>query len=82
MGGRGGGAAFGSFGVTLRRLVAGDSSAAACGSLTAPFSTVLVVLVRFLGVADCTTASTTGFGSLVRVVGGIAMTGDRNISDG
>ena len=82
MGGRGGGAAFGSFGVTLRRLVAGDSSAPACGFVTAPSSTVLVVLARFLGVAACTTASATGFGSLGRVVGGIAMTDDGNISDG
>jgi hypothetical protein len=75
MGGRGGGAAFGSFGVTLRRLVAGDSSAAACGSLAAPFSTVLAVLARFLGVAACTTAAVIGLGSLFRVVGGIS-TGD------
>jgi hypothetical protein len=75
MGGRGGGTAFGSFGVTLRRLVAGGSSAAACGSLRAPFSTVLAVLARFLRVAPCTTAAVTGSGSLVRVVGGIS-TGD------
>jgi hypothetical protein len=58
--------------VTLRRLVAGDPSTAAGVSLTAPLSTVLAVLVRFLGVAACTTASTTGFGSRVRVVGGIS----------
>jgi len=75
MGGRGGGTAFGSFGVTLRFLVAGDSSAAACGSLTSPFSTVLAVLARFLSVAACTTASTTGLGTLVRVVGGILIIG-------
>jgi hypothetical protein len=79
MGGRGGGSAFGSFGafgVTLRRLVAGGSCAAACESLRAPFSTVLAALARFLGVAACTTASTTGLGSLVLVVGAISIVGD------
>lgn len=58
--------------MTLRRLVAGDSSTASDGFLTAPISTVLGVLVRFLGVAACTTAVTAVLGSLARVVGGMS----------
>ena len=75
MGGRGGGAGFGSFGMTLRRLVTGDSSTAADASVPEPCWTGLAALARFLGVAACTTASTAGFGILVLVVAGISTDG-------